>query len=250
MLRLSIRFVVGKLLPRWPYPVVRGPLRGARFILGSLAGEGGGSSVYLNLVEPEKTTSFINILKNGQVCFDVGANVGYFTILGSRCVGSTGKVIALEPAMRNLAYLYQHVSLNKANNVTIISAACSDSESLAAFSSGKNCAEGHILSGTVSEPAINEYVSVVPTVTIDAVAERLRLQPDVLKIDVEGAELSVLKGALDTLRKSRPIILIEIHSEELLAACIAFLGPLGYEFEPVVPNMELPADFLAKYVKP
>ena len=96
----------------------------------------------------------------------------------------------------------------------------------------------------MSEPAINEYVSVVPTVTIDAVAERLRLQPDVLKIDVEGAELSVLKGALDTLRKSRPIILIEIHSEELLAACIAFLGPLGYEFEP------LPADFLAKYVKP
>jgi FkbM family methyltransferase len=250
ILRSSVRFLVGKLVPRWAYRVLRGPLRGARFILGSLAGEGGGSTVYLNLVEPEKTTTFINNLKNGQVCFDVGANVGYFTILGSRCVGSTGKVIALEPAIRNLAYLYQHVRLNKADNVTIISAACSDSESLVGFSSGKNCAEGYITSSMRPEPANNEKVSLVPTVTIDTVARQLGILPDLIKIDVEGAELAVLKGAHATLRKARPKVLLEVHSDELLSSCVAFLRELGYKFEPVCPNMDLPADFLALYVEP
>jgi FkbM family methyltransferase len=249
MLRSSVRFLAGKLLPRWAYPVVRGPLKGARFILGSLAGEGGGSTVYLNLVEPEKTTTFINMLKNGQVCFDVGANVGYFTILGSRCVGSAGKVIALEPSIRNLAYLYQHVHLNKAENVTIISAACSDSETLTSFSSGKNCAEGYITSGGLSEPAGGETVSLVPTVTIDVVARQLGILPDLMKIDVEGAELSVLKGAQATIRKARPKILMEIHSDELLSSCSAFLRDLGYKLEAVCPNQNIPMEFLAQYVE-
>jgi len=250
MLRSGVRFLVSTLLPRWAYPVLQGPLRGARFILGSLTGEGGGSTVYLNLVEPEKTTTFVNNLNDGQVCFDVGANVGYFTILGSRCVGSTGKVVALEPAIRNLAYLYQHVQLNKAANVTIISAACSDSESLTSFSSGKNCAEGYITSSMPPEPAKSARVSLVPTVTIDTVARQLGILPDLIKIDVEGAELSVLRGAHETLRKARPTLLLEIHSDELLSSCVAFLRDLGYNFEPVCPNMDLPADFLARYVEP
>ena len=248
MLRSSVRFLVGRLLPRWAYPVMRGPLRGARFILGSLAGEGGGSTVYLNLVEPEKTAAFVNALKTGQVCFDVGANVGYFTILGSRCVGTSGKVIAFEPAIRNLAFLYRHVLLNKAENVTIISAACSDSETLASFSSGKNCAEGYISNIELSGPASGEKVSLVPTITLDAVARHLDVLPNLMKIDVEGAELSVLKGAQVTIRKARPKILMEIHSAELLLSCSAFLRDYGYRLEAVCPNMDLPADYLAQYV--
>jgi FkbM family methyltransferase len=248
MLKQVALFVVANILPRWAYPVLRGPLRGARFILGALAGEGGGSKVYLSMIEPEKTKTFINILKRGQVCFDVGANVGYFSILGSRCVGSTGTVISFEPAVRNLMYLYRHVRINKAENVNIISAACSDSLSLTSFSSGKNCAEGHIVGTMTSELDAREYVSHVPTVTIDAVAKHLELYPDVLKIDVEGAELSVLRGADATIRKAKPKILVEVHSEELLASCTAFLGDLKYKVEPVCPGMELPADFLAEYV--
>ena len=91
---------------------MRGPLKGAKFILGTLSGSGGGASVYFGMTEPEQTSAFVATLKNGQVFFDVGANVGYCTILGSRIVGSRGRVLAFEPAIRNVTYLYRHSILN------------------------------------------------------------------------------------------------------------------------------------------
>ncbi len=66
------RFVSGKVLPKTAYPVLCGPLKGARFILGSAAGYGGGARTYFNLVEPEKTRAFMNIVGAGQVLFDIG----------------------------------------------------------------------------------------------------------------------------------------------------------------------------------
>lgn len=144
LIRSSARVVFGRLLPRLAYPVTRGPLRGARFMLGTLAGKAGGSSVYFNLSEPEQTAALTNKLSDGQVLFDIGANVGYYTILGARLVGNRGKVIAVEPVIRNLVYLYQHIILNKANNVSIVSAAYSDTVSLTTFSLGQNYATGYL----------------------------------------------------------------------------------------------------------
>ncbi|MEX1027483.1 MAG: FkbM family methyltransferase, partial [Candidatus Paceibacterota bacterium] len=64
--------------------------------------------------------------------FDIGANVGYYTLLASKLVGRAGTVVALEPAVRNLTFLYRHVALNKADNVRVLPLACADSLSLAA----------------------------------------------------------------------------------------------------------------------
>src|SRR5258708_797490 len=101
LIRSTARIVFGKLMPKLAYPVICGPLQGSRFILGTLAGEGGGSSVYFNLLEPEQTSAFVNTVKNGMVLFDIGANVGYYTILGARLVGSKGKVFSFEPLIKN-----------------------------------------------------------------------------------------------------------------------------------------------------
>ena len=199
-LRRIGRFVAGK-LPRIAYPVISGPLRGSRFILGSLAGDGGGASVYFNMYEPEQTAAFIKVLSAGQVLLDIGANVGYYTILGGRVVGSQGKVISVEPLIRNLVCLYHHTLLNKATNVSIIPTACSDSLSLAAFSLGQNFATGS-LANRRHEGNNSESASfLVPTVTVDAIVQQLGTCPDVIKVDVEGAELSVLKGAQVTLQE-------------------------------------------------
>jgi FkbM family methyltransferase len=245
-MRSGARVMFGKLFPRIAYPVVRGPLRGARFVLGTLAGGGGGATVYFNMIEAEQTAAFINTLSDGQMLFDVGANVGYYTILGSRLVGPRGKVIAIEPVLRNLVYLHQHIRLNKAINVSVVSAACSDTLSLSVFSSGHNFATGYLLA---DRPAQNDSKGnwfLVPTVTIDALVEQMGAPPDVIKVDVEGAELSVLKGAQVTLSKVKPRVFLSTHSDALRSACMAYLKGFGYLFDVLSDDASNPSEFLAK----
>jgi FkbM family methyltransferase len=232
-----------KLLPQWAYPVLRGPLRGAKFILGTLAGEARGASVYLNMVEPEQTTAFVNTIKNGQVFFDIGANVGYYTILGARLVGTQGRVFAFEPVIRNVVYLYQHILLNKANNVIIVPTACSDFLSLQIFTAGENFATGHL-----GEDGDAHNTFPVPTISVDEVIQQMNVLPDVIKIDVEGAELSVLKGAQNTLRVAKPKILLSTHSEILRKTCLEYLGEFGYTFEVLSQDKTNPSEFLASFV--
>ena len=179
----------GRVLPRLAYPVVTGPLRSSRFILGSMAGEGGGGSVYFNKMEPEQAEAMLRELKEGDVFFDIGANVGYYSILASRLVGSSGSVVACEPVIRNLEFLQRHVVMNKADNVRVLAFACSNANGTARFSLGPNSAMGQL----VAEGSNADVL--VPTITLDNIAQELDLSPDVVKIDVEGAELKVLNVA-------------------------------------------------------
>ncbi|RII27771.1 MAG: hypothetical protein CXR31_05970 [Geobacter sp.] len=242
VLRPIARTVFGKLLPRVAYPVVRGPLNGARIILGALEGEGGGATAYFNMLEPEQTAAIAARLKQGDVFFDIGANVGYYTLLASRQVGREGKVFAFEPVVRNLAYLYRHLLLNGANNVTVIAAACSESLSLALFSSGENFATGHIDGSAVTQ----ENTFLVPTLSVDAVVKKTGVSPNAMKIDVEGAELSVLKGAKNTIASARPEIFLSTHSASLRTDCLAYLEEAGYTVE-ALDSDDDPSSFLATH---
>ena len=241
VLRKTARIVFGSLLPRIAYPVVRGPLQGAQFVLGSLEGKGGGATVYFNMMEPEQTAAMAASLKKGHVFFDIGANVGFYTVLGARQVGSSGKVLAFEPVARNLAYLFRHVELNKLRNVMIVSAACSDSVSLAMFTAGENNAMGHL----AGDGSADNRVSLVPTVSVDSVVQRTGLTPHVMKIDVEGAELAVLEGARTTLKVHGPAIFLSTHSSELRTACLDCLKGHSYQCEILGPDKEDPSAFLA-----
>lgn len=244
--RSCIRFICGRLLPKVAYPVVRGPLRGAKFILGAFAGEGGGSSVYFNMIETKQTAAFIDMLGAGHVLFDIGANAGYYTVLGARLVGTKGRVIAVEPVIRNLAYLYKHTVLNKIRNVSIIPAACSDTLSLAVFSDGENFATGYLKNCHPGESGMEGASNLVPTVTIDAIAQQLGIFPNAIKVDVEGAEYGVLRGAHVTLREARPCIFLSTHSTELRENCLKFLTEIGYQIEILSQDKEDPTEFLAR----
>jgi FkbM family methyltransferase len=214
--------------------------------LGALAGEGGGASVYLNMVETEQTSAFTDTLKYGHALFDIGANVGYYTVLGARLVGPSGTVVAVEPVVRNLAYLYRHVVLNKVCNVSIISAACSGTVSLATFSGGRNCATGHLCDNHGETEQSQEKPFLVPTVTVDAISQRLGILPDVIKVDVEGAEISVLEGALATLREAKPAIFLSTHSDSLRHGCLEYLRQLGYASKVLSQDKKNPSEFLLK----
>jgi FkbM family methyltransferase len=161
-------------------------------------------------------------------------------------VGSQGEVISVEPLIRNLVCLYHHTLLNKATNVSIIPTACSDSLSLAAFSLGPNFATGSLANLRHEENSSERALFLVPTVTVDAIVQRLGTCPDVIEVDVEGAELSVLKGAQVTLREAKPRVLLSVHSEALRSNCLEFLTKLGYRFEVLNRNKDNPSEFLAK----
>lgn len=243
--RKLARVVSGRLLPRIPYPVLRGPLKGARFILGSLSGEGGGASVYFDQVERSQTAALVNVLRAGQMFFDIGANVGYYTLLGSRLVGPRGTVLAFEPVVRNLSFLHRHLMLNDCGNVSVVAAACSDQSALASFSSGSNFATGHLETASYlrGQPDSGRW-NLVLTVTVDNVANRIGASPDVLKIDVEGAELDVLRGAEMVLATKHPQVFLSVHSDELRRSCLDFLGRFGYEAKPLSSDDTGPTEYL------
>ncbi len=234
-----------KRLPRIAYPVLLGPLRRTRFILGSPAGECGGISIYFNKIEPEQTNALAAMLSPGQVFFDIGANIGYYTILASRRVGPHGRVFAFEPAIRNMVYLYRHTEINKARNVTFIPAACSDEISLLHFATGQNCATGHL----ITRPEARNSTP-VPGLTVDSVVECVGLSPHVMKIDVEGAELAVLKGARNTLLHAKPGLLLSTHSRSLREDCLAFLRELDYDCTALGANPEQASEFIASVESP
>jgi FkbM family methyltransferase len=238
ILRSTAEILFGKILPRLPYSVIKGPLKGLKFILGSLSGKGGGGTVYFGLIEPMQTRSFVKTLKNGDILFDVGANVGYYTALGSKIVGSGGEVYSFEPLVRNISYLYRHVEINKLKNVNIIPCACSDSFAIVNFVQENNTAMGHIEDNKISD-AYDMKITTVLSITLDEVASKLGIKPSVLKIDVEGAELAVLHGAESIISNFKPFIFLSVHSDLLRTECLNYLSKFGYSFEPLQEKLEI-----------
>jgi FkbM family methyltransferase len=244
-LRKTGRFVFGKVLPHRAYPVVSGPLRGAKFILGSMAGEGGGGSIYFNLVESEQTAMMLKEITADKVFFDIGANIGYYSILASKRVGEKGAVVAFEPVISNLTFLQRHVELNSAKNVRVLPFALSDKQSIASFSLGQNSAMGHLSENGDSA----ENLVYVPTITLDEITEKMNLMPDVMKIDVEGAEMEVFAGATKVLSEAKPTIFLSTHSPELRRDCLDFLRKCGYEVKSMFAEGVDSHEFVAKFLQ-
>lgn len=232
IIRKVLSIFAAKILPEVPYPVLKGPLKGLKIVLGSLAGRGKGASVYLNQVEREQTIEFLNRVKKDTIVFDVGANVGYYTLLASLQVGTNGKVFAFEPVVRNLSYLNRHIELNRLKNVVVLPLACSDKSELVEFSFGANRAEGHLIEVDDAKSTDEKFFSYtyVHTISLDEFVHYSKNSPNIIKIDVEGAELLVLKGAKEILKNNKPVIFLSIHSEELEITCKEFLLEFDYEF--------------------
>lgn len=159
------------------------------------------------LWEP-KTTRFIKEnLKEGQTFLDIGASVGYYTLIASRLVGPKGKVFSFEPSKESLDLLDKNISANNASNVKVFPFALSDSNSDSKLYKGKAPGQNS-LSG---EGEFEEIRSVV----FDELEEKII--PDFIKIDVEGHQLRVLKGMEKTLNTKREIcVIVEDYSGEAL----------------------------------
>lgn len=190
-------------------------VRGAWWIAGAAAGQGNGLSVIANLAEPVQLDHAVRLATPEAIFFDIGANVGLYTILMAR---RCRHVYAFEPLPRNLRYLARAVEINRLSNVTIVPCAVADRVALTYFEAGENCATGYVAE-TGAQPVL--------TVSCDEFMDRCGVVPSLLKIDVEGGEIVVLRGASRSLA-SRPHILLSTHSDALRNECLDLLRSRGY----------------------
>lgn len=159
---------------------------------------------------PVEYEAFRLVLRPGDVAFDIGANVGAYTVLFAQWVGAAGKVHAFEPAPDAFRGLQRHIELNHLDEIVVARrVAVSDQIGEAGFVGTGSEGTNHLLSQSESEARVIR----VSTTTVDAVCAESGVCPRLLKIDVEGAELAVLRGARHTIaRMDRAAgIFVEMH---------------------------------------
>jgi FkbM family methyltransferase len=184
---------------------------------------------------------------DGLVCWDIGAHIGYHALAFASLVGAGGRVISFEPNPHNLARMEMHFARNPAlaSRITVEPVALSDQNGVAEFRFSDDVEStissgGHLTSSMIPNES-SLYASFgltqVNTATIDELVASGKLpEPDVLKIDVEGAEGAVLRGGMDLIRRKRPLLLIEVHHIlQMLEICQLLIG-LGYRFELLAPQ--------------
>lgn len=195
---------------------------------------------YFGVWEPNLTAFLTTRLRQGDVFVDVGANIGYFSLLASRLVGHEGKVIAIEASPNIFARLSDNLRRNQTTNVEATNIAISDRQGTTQLFLGSDSNIGQ--TGTVSRPG-SRYECDVATTPLDAVlvgtdVGRVRF----VKVDVEGAEWPVLQGMRDLLRNGAPglEVFVELTPKSFLAydktvddvlAMFADCGFLPYSIE-------------------
>jgi len=163
--------------------------------------------------------SLLAALPKGAVFLDVGAHIGIFTMKASRQVGPQGRAVAFEPNPETLAMLRDNVAANRMDNVTVEGIACTDKEQELTLYAAPVINTG-ASSLSQSNAAYGDGQAPRPFQVrgrpIDDVVRELNLtHVDAIKIDVEGAELQVLRGAVETLKRFHPKIVIEIVPAQL-----------------------------------
>lgn len=206
------------------YEIRNGPLLGYKWFFSAKSSYW----IVLGCYERETSEWLRKTLKPGDTFFDVGANVGYFTLFARKLVGPNGRVFAFEPDTRNLQVLRRNLEINQ-TKAEVISMALSDRIGKVRFIVEENGPNSHL--GTVvlehAKSNLEEEIDVMTT-TLEDFVERSGVSPSIIKMDVEGAELLVLKGGARIFSQRKPTCIISTHSGQLNRDCRAFLAACDY----------------------
>ena len=200
---------------------------------------------WLGTYEPELEAALRELVQPGMVAYDVGANIGYVTLLLARAVGETGHVFAFEALPSNVERLRTNIGSNgMAARVTVVAGAVGTGSAPVRFlvheSGGMGKAEG-------SAGRAGQYASsiTVPGISLDEfVYGQGNPPPQVVKMDIEGGEVLALPGMRHLLAEARPRMLMELHGPESARAAWEALTAAGYQIywmkhgHPPVPSLE------------
>jgi FkbM family methyltransferase len=219
--RVSHRIVVRRRLPA--------PFSDARIYVST---EGGLRYLArpMSRVDPVLLRLAAEVVRPGDTVWDIGANMGLFSVAAAVVAGPAGRVLAVEPDTDLVGLLRRSAAgAGRRAPLEILPAAVSDELSVARFHiARRNRATSH-LAGFGTEMAGGVRATrVVPTVTLDWLAERFPV-PDVLKVDVEGAELAVLAGGTAVLGRPRVICEVSAHNAVAVAELLSARGYTMYD---------------------
>ena len=220
-----VSWASAKLVPRdtlvW-MQVRRGPARGLWLHLNPRTGrnyfDGGG--------EVEVQAALQEHLRTGMVFYDIGANIGFFSLLAARLVGVKGRVVAFEADPEVAARLREHVARNQFSWIAMERKAVWSESKPVLFARTDPAASPDRGLGHVVSSAVNDAIP-VEAVSLDDFVKTAPA-PDFVKCDVEGAEVEVFHGALQLLKNKRPSILFEMHSNDNRWILLEELSRLGY----------------------
>jgi FkbM family methyltransferase len=167
-------------------------------------------SVVFGWKEYREHVMFLSFARLGMTVFDVGANLGVYSLLAAKRVGKEGRVHAFEPTPRTVQKLRANATLNRFSNIISNQLALSDASGEQSFYLSAEDDQNSLA-------AVSDTFIRVPTIALDDYIEKNRvLRVDLLKIDVEGAEMNVFKGAQRLLsRPDAPMILLEVNPSAL-----------------------------------
>jgi len=184
-------------------------------------------------VEPAVQEILAKRLGPGMVLYDLGANIGFFSLAAARIVGEDGHVFSFEPDPEVAERLRRNIERNNLSNVTVVEAGLWSSSGkmnfVAADTSSPDRGTGRFVGGDSASGTPR------PCVALDDFVAGAR-RPDAIKCDVEGAEIEALRGAERLLRANRPWILCETHSEFNSRSARELLREFGYSVESVDGN--------------
>jgi FkbM family methyltransferase len=200
--------------------IPRGAGEGLRYDTG-----GGRAGFALGTWEPELQRSLVELVGRGTVVWDVGAASGFHTLILARLVGEQGHVVAFEPFPENIARLRRNIELNGFDNVIVVEKALADSAGVGFLAPAAEDEVTIVLSrGTSRTDGTEVEVTTVDQLLADDELPR----PHLLKIDVEGAEVDLLRGARRTIEQLKPVLVLEVHG--VWEAIDDLLDEFGYDY--------------------
>lgn len=183
--------------------------------------------------EPFETELLSKWIKESDYVLDLGANIGYFTLIMSKLVGDSGKVFSFEPSMDNFEILKKNIKVNNCNNVIIENMAVGNKNGEIKLYLSDNQSMHTLYENTIST---NRSVT-VPIIKLDDYYNKKSINKiNVIKMDVEGAELDTLRGMSNILTENKDVVLfVEFNPESIKKAGmlpkdqLAFIDDLGFK---------------------
>ena len=176
--------------------------------------------------------ALLGLCRPGDVVIDVGANVGYTALMAARAVGPTGRVIAVEPSPRSVALLELNAERNFPDRIAVVRAACDETDGTATLFVSEYSEE----SSSLRPESVfgRSHAEIVRTRSLSSLSSEFGVRPDVVKVDVEGAEWPVLRGLLTNGAPRPRALIVEAFAGNtrgfgyLPSAMCAWLQDRGY----------------------